>query len=557
MIAVSNQPDHSIQKDSILTLTFDKNIPEKSNNVAGDRWEYSSTEILGLRRITELIANAKNDPKILAILIKPDYPSIPLATIQTLKNAIEDFKTSGKSVYAYGDYMSQAGYYMSSVADSLYFNPNGNIDLRGFGAVIPYYKDLMDKLGIQMDVFYHGKYKSATESYRRNSMSPESREQLGVYITEVASNIFGDIALARGVTKSFVDSLCNNSVLISSELALSNHLVDSLAYWTDVESKLRKTFVIDEDKTIPYATIEEYSNHVGDLESGSSKNKIALVYAEGEIGYKSDEKGVVSYERYKKHFEKIRTDDNIKGMVLRVNSPGGSSFTSDVILNEIKKIQEAGKTVAVSMGDYAASGGYYIACSADKIFAEPNTLTGSIGVFSMMPDASKFFKEILLINYDTISSHRNTTAGSVVLKKSDFVKQKLQQSTDEFYYQFISLVAKERNMSVADVDSIAQGRVWIAKDALQNGLIDEIGTFNDAINFVVEAENLADYKIIEYPFIEIDFFDELIGSIMDQTKISKIHNNPIVSKFQSSIEALLTLAESTEPMARLPYAIEY
>lgn len=552
---------NSYNSNSVLTLSLEEFIPEKSNNVSqGSLFTGGPTEAIGLRRTLQLIENASKDDKIKGIILNNSGVAVGQATLLALRNGLEKFKESGKFIYSYADSHTQSSYVLCSVADSMFINPQGGVDLKGFGATIPFFKNMFDKIGVEMNIFYAGNFKSATEPYRLSEMSDYNKLQTRTFLADMEDVIVDKIAVSRDLSAFTVDTIMSNYSGRNAKRALAAGLVDQLFYKDQFDDFIRGKLDLADGKKIKTISLSKY-NSVAEIENdGDADNKIAIVYAEGEIIYGSEEYGIISETKYLKMLEKIRFDKKIKAVVLRVNSPGGNAFTSDVIWRELEKIKEAGKPVIASFGDYAASGGYYIAAGADKIVAQPNTLTGSIGVFMMFPNATKLMNEKIGINFDTIKTHEFATGLSPFVNLSDNEMKLLQESTLEVYELFIDRVSKGRNLSVDSTKVIAQGRVWAGKRAIEIGLVDVLGDLDDALRIAAETAKLEDYKVVEYPTIKEDFLSTLIKEFkkdQDSEEVANMFSTIEERKLYEQYQQIKAILRCKEPNARLPFIFEF
>ena len=547
--------------NTILKLKLEEFIPEKSDNVNQQSVFFGgSSETIGLRRILTLLEAASEDKKIKGILIENNSIGVGQATVLSLMAGLQKFKESGKFIYTYADSHSQSSYLLCSVADSMFINPQGGVDLKGYGAAIPFFKNMLDKVGIEMNIFYAGNFKSGTEPYRLNEMSDFNRLQTRTFLADMQEIMIKKIAENRKLTPEKINNIMANLEGRTGKKALENGLVDALFYKDQLEDFLRQKLDIKEGKKLKMVSLSEY-NTIADIDDkGKGKNKIAIIYAEGEIIYGSNEPGIISEKKYISMLTKIRNDKNIKAVVLRVNSPGGNAFTSDVIWRELEKIKEAGKPLIASFGDYAASGGYYIAAGADRIVAQPNTLTGSIGVYMMFPNATKLLNEKIGVNFDTIKTHEFATGFSPTNNLSEKEKALLQESTYEIYDLFIDRVSKGRKLSVDSTKVIAQGRVWTGKRAIEIGLVDELGGLDEAIAIAVEKAGLTDYKTVEYPFIEEDFIATIVREIQkgkgdeDVMGLFSTKEERMMLEQYQQFKAIIRLKE---PNARLPFIFNF
>lgn len=547
--------------NTILKLKLEEFIPEKSDNVNQQSVFFGgSSETIGLRRILTLLEAASEDKKIKGILIENNSIGVGQATVLSLMAGLQKFKESGKFIYTYADSHSQSSYLLCSVADSMFINPQGGVDLKGYGAAIPFFKNMLDKVGIEMNIFYAGNFKSATEPYRLNEMSDFNKLQTRTFLADMQEIMINKIAENRKLNPEKINNIMANLEGRTGKKALENGLVDALFYKDQLDDFLRQKLAIKEGKKLKMISLSEY-NTIADIDDkGKGKNKIAIVYAEGEIIYGSNEPGIISEKKYISMLTKIRNDKNIKAVVLRVNSPGGNAFSSDAIWRELEKIKEAGKPVIASFGDYAASGGYYIASGADRIVAQPNTLTGSIGVYMMFPNATKLLNEKIGVNFDTIKTHEFATGFSPTNNLSEKEKALLQESTYEIYDLFIDRVSKGRKLSVDSTKVIAQGRVWTGKRAIEIGLVDELGGLDDAIAIAAEKAGLTDYKTVEYPFIEEDFIATIVREIQkgkgdeDVMGLFSTKEERIMLDQYQQFKAIIRLKE---PNARLPFIFNF
>jgi protease-4 len=491
----------SVDDNTVLHLTFDKPIPEQTNNVeTGAAMALKSEDVLGLNDIVEAIDHAAKDDNIKGIYLNPENGfSAGLATAATVRQAIVKFKESGKFVIANSKYYTQGGYYLASAADSVYLNPLGSIDFHGFSAMIPFFKDMLDRIGVKMEVFYAGNFKSATEPFRLNEMTEYNRLQMREFLEPVYTHFLTDIGESRHKTVPELRSIADGLKIRTAEDALALGMVDKIGYLDEAIAGMKKKIGIKAEDELKVVSLEDYAASFTSKKDYKAKEKIALVYAEGDILMDDGQRGTIVDQKYVKLIRGLRKDEKVKAIVLRVNSGGGSAIASENIWRELQLAKAAGKKIVVSMGDYAASGGYYIACNADKIVAEPNTLTGSIGVFSMMPNASRLFDEKLGIHWDTVKTTTYSTGVNPFYEISPVEAQQLQYSTEAMYATFLKRVADGRSLTTDSVHQIAQGRVWIAERAKEIGLVDEIGDVNRAIAIAADLTKLEKYRLEEFP----------------------------------------------------------
>ncbi len=549
--------DTSIKKGSVLILELDSQIPEKTDNVQKQQFDLEPKRAIGVHRIKDLINKAKTDPNIEGIVYKPTL-SAPGGMVKhsIIREALQSFKDStDKFLYTYADFFTNSTYLMASPSDSIFVNPNGMLEIKGYAAMIPFFKDMLDRIGIKMNVFYAGNFKSATEPFRRNDMSPASKKQTREYLNENFNLYLEEVSEARGISKADIRSFVDEFNFENIDKAIDLNIIDKKAYWYEVEDGIRAKLNIKKGKKVNYVDLADYDSKTV-IKKRKSKNRVAIIYAEGDILYDSDNRGVVSEVKYHEIFDKIRNDSKIKAVVLRVNSPGGSAFSSDVIWREMEELQSKGIPVIASFGDYAASGGYYIAAGADAIVSHPKTLTGSIGVFSILPNVTELFEEKMGIHFDTIKTSPHAISLTPFYDVSEKESSTLQGWTDRLYQKFLSRVADGRGMSVEEVHEVAQGRVWTGASALKNGLVDELGGLDRAIEIAVEKADLGnDYKLISFPVIKKDVFEQLLMDLQ-KTSTAKLRVPSLETQIMDKINGLKPYMRYKEPLARLPFSVQ-
>lgn len=491
-----------VSANSILELKLTNAVPERTNNVPISPYDLSNTTVLGLQDMKLAIEQASEDDNIKGIFLDLSGINSRQTTATAIRDAILDFRAKEKFVVAYSQYYSQGAYYMASAADKVYINPIGGLDFTGFSTMIPFFKDMLDRLGIKFQIFYAGKFKSATEPFRRNEMSEENRLQTKEYIEEMYAMFLQDIAKSRSVEVPELRRIADNSLIRKAEDAVEYGLADELGYRDQVYDYLRQQLGLEDKDKIKTVSLSEYAKGHPRDKNLKAKGKIAVVYAEGEIVMGEGEQGSIGGNKYASIIRKLRRDDKVKAIVLRVNSPGGSGLASDDIWRELMLAKEAGKPVIASMGDFAASGGYYIAAPADTIFAAPNTITGSIGVFGMMPSVEQSLEENVGVNFDDVKTGPFALGLSPFRSLSEEEGQILQEGVEEFYEIFLSRVAEGRKMSRDEVHEVAQGRVWTGNRAKELELVDRLGNLDDAIACAARMADLEDYRLSEYPKIK-------------------------------------------------------
>lgn len=505
--ALSENDAVTIDKNSVLVIDLDHEMRDNYSvsDPFTDIFNINNDKILSLDKVLIAIENAKNDDRIEGISIETKDVSAGFAQMQAIRNKLEDFKTSGKFVNAYADGYSQKNYYLSSVADSVFINPIGNIDFKGLSAEILYFKDFQEKYGIKMEVIRHGKYKSAVEPFLENKMSDANREQMTSFLQAIWQNMLADIAKSRNKSVEELNVIADNLDARNAKLALKNKLIDGALYQDEYISKLKKLTGQAGDEKLSKVDLIDYIDSGEGLITSTAKDKIAIIYAEGDIMNGEGNEDYIGPETMIKYLTKARKDSTIKAIVLRINSPGGDGLASDIIWREIELTKKV-KPIVVSMGNYAASGGYYIACNANKIFAQPTTITGSIGVFGIVPNASGFAKNIG-INSEQVGTNKNAENYSLFKPMSDHFRGEITEYIEDFYTNFVTKVAQGRHKTFEEIDSIAQGRVWTGTQALQNGLVDELGTLDDAVIAAASLAKTTDYKRVSYPNFTKDLKD--------------------------------------------------
>jgi len=462
-----------------------------------------------------------------------------------------DFKKSGKFIYAYGDYISQKAYHVSNIASRIYCNPKGMIDWTGLSVEYMYFKNLLNKLEIEPQIFYDGKFKSATEPFREEKMTDANRLQTSVWLGDIYQHFLQNTSNARGIDTATLRRYANEYSIETPQNAVDFKIIDGVRYDDEVKDEIKKKLNLGEDDKISFVTPGTYMHAVTLADFGQT-NKIAVVLAEGEIVDGKGEEGQIGSDEYRNLIRKLRYNKDIKAIVVRINSPGGSSLASENIWRELYLAKKAGKPVVVSMGDVAASGGYYMACIADSIFAQPNTITGSIGVFAMIPNMGSFFKNKLGITFDRVKT--SEYAGTLTITKPLNPQERIiiQREVDHIYKDFISRVADGRKRDTAYIATIAQGRVWTGERAIGIGLVDRIGDIETAIRAAASLAKIKDYNIREYPEPKSPI-DLLFGSLSTVTK-NKILEDELGSENFEMYKKMKQLKENMGMIqARMPF----
>jgi protease-4 len=493
---LTKKDNAEVQAKSVLMLDLSKHFPEHSAN--SPLSSIGEDEPPTLFDVIRLIGQAKTDNNIAGIFIQADGNANGYASSNEIRTAILDFKRSKKFVIAHGNTVSQNAYFVASAANKIYVNPTGSIEWLGFNVSLPFLKGTLEKLQIQPQIFYAGKFKSATEIFRTEKMTPENRLQTIEWLGDMYRYFLQQASVARGIDTAALYKLAAAALIETPQDAVAARLIDAVKYDDEVKTEIKKNLGIGAADKMNFISVNTYNDAVNVRKVGT--NKIAVIYAEGDIVDGEGTSDNIGGERFRALIRKARLDNAIKAIVLRVNSGGGSALASDIIWREIQVARaENKKPVVVSFGDVAASGGYYIACGADSIFANPNTITGSIGVFGIIPNMEGFFKNGLGITFDGVNTAPYADAGSVYKPLGEKEKSLIQNSIERIYTQFKQRVATGRKRDTAYIETIAQGRVWSGEDGLRIGLVDRLGNLQDAINSAAKLAKLSDYGLREYP----------------------------------------------------------
>ncbi len=494
--------DHvSVKDNSVIELDLSKITLDYAGKSNYQDFDYFDVKHDGLSDILLAIKEAVKDDRIKGISIIEPKSKLGVAQTKALRDELELFKKSGKFVLAYANVYSQSDYYLMSVADTVYVNPVGGVDFRGLSAELMFFKDLQDKSGVKMEVIRHGKYKSAVEPFLENKMSDANREQMTSLISSVWNSLVADISRTRKISTNELNVIADSLLARTPEMAKSRKLVDKIAYEDYYHNAIKHALKVDKDKKYNKVSITDYALDVATTaETETADNEIAILYAQGEILEGEGSESYVGEGSMRRALQLIRKNDNVKAVVLRIDSPGGSALTSELIWREIELTRKT-KPVVVSMGNVAASGGYYIACNASKIYAEANTITGSIGVFGLMPNLTNLAGRVG-INTEVVATHKNAASYSPFRPLDENTRNFLQEDVERVYRTFVQRVAQGRKMTYAQIDSLGQGRVWSGTEAKQNGLVDAIGGMDDAIKEAAKLAKIKDYRTKSYPEYE-------------------------------------------------------
>lgn len=546
---VASKKAPKIPTNAVLVIDLEKQFSEQSRENVFASLTNSESEVPGLYDLIRLIRNAKTDKNIGGIYLIANNNPNGFAASDEIRSALNDFKTSGKFVYAYGSVMTQKAYYIANVADSVFLNPIGMLDWSGMQVEYTFLKGTLDKLSIEPQIFYAGKFKSATEPLRLDKMSPENKLQTSVWLNDLYSHFLENTAAARKTDTATLRQLANTAAIQFAKDAVTHKLVDGLRYDDELKDAIKSRLKVDKYEKLNTVNINSY--YAADNYTIGSGEKIALIYAEGDIIDGRSEEGTIGDITYINLIRKARLDKSIKAVVFRINSGGGSVLASENIWRELS-ITKKEKPVVVSFGDVSASGGYYVSCDADSIFALPSTITGSIGVFGIVPNLSNFFKGKLGVTFDDVKTGPYAGGLTVTRPMTDAEKKLQQTQIEVIYAQFKQRVADGRKLDTAAVEAIAQGRVWTGKRALEVGLIDRFGGIEDAIRSAATLAKLDTYQVAEYPGKK-NFLDKLLGQSEPENYMQLIKNELGVEQFQL-FEQMQKINRITGHQAKLPFS---
>ena len=521
-VSSQGEGELEVKPNSVLELHFKEPVYEFSEAIRIKDFNFEVAKDNTLPAILRAIKYAKTDDNIKGIVISSVEGVQGKAHLANIRKAVADFKTSGKFVYAFSESASQYDYFLQSVADSIFVGTLGSVEVKGLSAEVLYLKDFEDKTGVKMEVFRHGKYKSAVEPFLENKMSEANREQIGTYLQSLWESYLSEVTQSRNLSRESLNQAADSLWGRTAEQALKHHLVDRIAFRDEFENSLCKATGSKEWKDIRLVPIERYTKEVTEKHQKEAlkrikNDKIAVIFCDGKIIDGKSQKGRVGNETIIASLRSAKEDKSIKAIILRVNSPGGSGLASELIHREIELTQKV-KPVYTSMGNVAASGGYYIACNSKRIFADKETLTGSIGVFGLIPNI-KALADKWGINGEQVQTHPNALTYSFFEETPEKTKEVISEGIELFYQKFVQRVADGRKLTWNQVDSLAQGRVWTGVDALKNGLIDQIGDLNNTIEYVAGENKLPkDYIVLSYPIIEMEVEDYLKARWNSSTK---------------------------------------
>lgn len=543
-----------VKENSVIEL----NLSQIQYDYAGkfsDPWvtAFSNETQIGLTDVIAAIKAAKKDENIKGISILNNYSSLGMAQSKAVRDALEDFKKSGKFVMAYANSYSQQDYYLNSVANTIYLNPVGEMEFKGMSSDVLFFKDFQEKTGVKMEVIRHGKYKSAVEPFLENKMSDANREQITALLNSIWNSVVVDIAKSRNVSVQKLNEIANGLLARTPEMAKAQKLVDVIAYEDVYHNAIKKLLKVDSKEDYESVSILDYTqNFITTSIPTDTSDEIAIIYAQGDIESGEGDVNVIGEGSMRRSIIEARDNEDVKAIVLRIDSPGGSALTSDLIWREIELAKKV-KPVVVSMGNYAASGGYYIACNASKIFAENNTITGSIGVFGILPNFSGLSTKMGIYS-EQVNTHQNAGNYNPFSPIDEKFKAVTLEGVEKVYSTFVSHVAKGRKMTFAQVDAIAQGRVWTGSEALKLGLVDKIGGLDDAITEAARLSKTKNYSTKNYPEFEKDF-DEFLENFPFARTRERFIKEEIGEENYRMIEQIKRAQNYKGIQARMPFEI--
>lgn len=544
-----------VKNNSVLELQLQSSINDYVGNSGNDPFAVFAENSLGLDEVLNAIAVAKEDDDIKGISINNTFLMAGLAQSQEIRRALEDFKEGGKFIYTYSDFYMQKDYYLASVADSIFLNPVGMLDFKGLSSEVLFFKDLQEKTGVKMEVIRHGKYKSAVEPFLSNEMSDANRTQIKELIGSLWDSMIEEISTGRNISPENLNTIADTLGGRTPELAKTTGLIDGIAFYDQYENSLRRAIGVLDSEDFNIINFDDYVIRSNKKNKKSGKDKIAVIFAQGQILYGEGGSDIIGQGIMNKAIRKAKEDEAVKAIVLRVDSPGGSALVSDIIWREIELAKEV-KPVVVSMGNVAASGGYYIAAGADKIFAEPTTITGSIGVFGTIPNMAELAADIG-INAEQVGTNKNAVDYSLFEPMTDEFRGMVQEGIEDVYETFLSRVSVGRGITLAEADSLAQGRVWSGVDAKRLGLVDELGNLEDAITEAAKMAEVEEYGIKKFPRYKSGFekLMEDLGGVSTEAKQSFIEEE-IGEQAYSILKQVKSAMEQKGAQARMPFVLD-
>jgi protease IV len=554
-IASAGSDAPKVEENTVLVAKFNKSVTDRADNNPMSQFlsgNFGMDGSMGLDQVLKDIEKAKTDENIKGIFMRLSAVPIGMASLEEIRDALVDFKESGKFIISHSDTYTHKSYYLASVSDSIYLTPTGNLGFSGLSAQVMFYKRAMEKYGVDMQVIRHGKFKSAVEPYLAEKMSPENREQTIGYVSAIWNQMVSEISIARGISEETLNEYADELAVSFDDQALEKGMIDGLKYYDEILDELKERTEISEDEDVRGISLSKYIDVPSTEKKEATRDKIAVIYAMGIVVPGDSGEGTIGSDRIAKAIRKARKDDKVKAIVFRVNSGGGSALASEIIYREAKLAAEA-KPFVASLGNVAASGGYYIVCPADTIVASETTITGSIGVFGRIPNLQELLNDKIGITTDGVKTNKHSDLGSIYRPLDPDERAFIQEGVDDVYIDFVNRVAEGRGMSFEDVDAIGEGRVWAGKDAIEIGLVDVFGGLEKSIEIAAEMAGLENYRISSRPEL-----DDPFTSIMKQ--FSGDVKTKIMKKELGEAYDMIKQAQEIEQMkgvqAMMPYTVK-
>jgi protease IV len=555
-LVASGEKQVSISDKSILVLKAGVSIPDRANQnpLEGfDVFDMTFTYTPGLNEILQNIEKASSDKKIKGILIENGFQPSGWATTGEIRNALEKFKLSGKFVISYSDYiLTQQCYYLSTAADKIYMNPGSILEFKGLSSEVMFFKKALEKIGVEVQVTRHGKFKGAVEPFILDKLSEENKSQIKDYAGSIWTNVINEISKSRGISPEQLNHLADNLTGNVASEALSQKLVDGLMYRDVLSDTLKSLCGISSNKELNLVSMAKYNKVPDPNKNSSLKNKIAVIFASGDIVMGKGNESNIGGNYYSDIIRKERLDTSVRAIVLRVNSPGGNAIASDVIWRELELAAKA-KPLVISMGNYAASGGYFISAPGTKIYADATTISGSIGVFGLIPNVGNLLEQKLGLTTETVNTNKNSDFPSITKPMNSYEKEVMQMSIEQIYSDFVKKVAEGRKMSPGSVDSIGQGRVWSGTSARKIGLVDEIGGLKDAIEGAAALAGIKSYTLRDLPVTE-DPYTRILSQLTGDIRMNLLKKE--LGESVRYYNMIREIKDLTGIQARLPYFID-
>ncbi|MFZ6663621.1 signal peptide peptidase SppA [Peijinzhouia sedimentorum] len=551
---LSSEPEVRIKNQSVLHLNLNRVIQEQTvDNPFAELGMFGSgvNSPLGLIDLKKALKDASTDPKIEGIYLESNFPVAGFSTLSEIRQSLQEFKDNGKFIVAYGEFYSEQGYYIASIADAVHMFPEGEVELNGLGSEFVSIKNTLEKIGVEPEIFRVGDYKSAVEPFLNEKMSPENREQTESFLNSIYDTVIERIAASRNIELARLHEISDEMLVREPADAVTYKLVDQLSYQDQMYADIKNRLGLEEEADIEFVSVNKYMK-VTNIDK-YSPNKIAVMVASGNIvsGKAGGGQEIIASDSFNEEIRKLRDDNSVKAVVLRINSPGGSALASDAMWREIELLKEK-KPVITSMSDYAASGGYYMAMGTDYIMAEPTTITGSIGVFGLWFNAERLLNDKLGVNTDYVSTGRYSNFLSLSKPMTEEERQIMQKGVERTYATFTNKAAEGRDMQIEDLLAVASGRVWSGAQAVDNGLVDELGGLDDAVKKAAEMAEVEEYRVLVFP-PKVDFIQELINNLNQDVsvRIAKAQ----LGELYPIMENIKAIKQYEGPQARMPFEL--